>query len=183
MNRIRSAFGSGPRRLAGVLLLLAFVPFQAGQSAPLDPATAGERLMAQVRIGGLRLGQPQASLPARPGCKLKKAQEILWGADGLYHQDWEYIGCGLVLNLASEKAGGAKTVFSITLKAPSSLATEKGIRVGSSVSQAMQAYGPAYNPEDSISGKSLVFGSIYGGLVLFLRKGKVYELFLGSLAE
>src|SRR5688572_17406143 len=90
--------------LMGLAMLLSQYPARA------DLVAEGERLMREVRIGGIRLGQPQGSLPAQAGCKLVKAQELRWEADGLYHQDWSYSGCGLVLNLASAKAKGPKTV-------------------------------------------------------------------------
>lgn len=159
--------------LLGLLLILPL-----GAAAP-DPFA----LMKAEAIGPLRLGMPIKQLPALPGCKPKLGPEQLWGADGAYHQDWDAPSCGLHLNLVSDKPKQPKTIFSIRITAPNKLASKRGIKVGSTEAQARKAYGAAYNGEESQAGQTLVFGSIYGGLICTLNKGKVSEIFLGAAAE
>ncbi|MEZ0375361.1 MAG: hypothetical protein ACAI44_40105, partial [Candidatus Sericytochromatia bacterium] len=116
-------------------------------------------------------------------CKAKLGPDQLWGADGAYHQSWSYPACGVSLDMVSDKPKQAKTIASISLSAPSKFATRRGIRIGSSEQQARKAYAKEYNAEESQSGQSLVFGSIYGGLICNLEKGKVKGIFLGAAAE
>lgn len=140
-------------------------------------------LIKNEKIGGIHLDFPATRLPAQPKCPVKLGPNQLWAADGLYHQTWDYPACGLSYNMSSDSPNGIKQVFSITIKAPSRLATKRGIRIGSSEKDARKAYAQEFNASESLAGEMLVFGSIYGGLIMHLKRGVVSEIFLGAAAE
>ncbi len=140
-------------------------------------------LMKGERVGGLRIGASTKEASKQINCKPGRGPDKLWGADGLYHQRWEYAGCGIVLDMVSEKKGGPKTVGSITAAAPCALSTARGIRIGSTEQEVMDAYKASWSKEDSKQGETFVAGSIYGGLVFSLKNGKVSTMFLGAAAE
>lgn len=98
-------------------------------------------------------------------------------------QEWRFKKLGLQLSLASEKKGGAKSVLSITTEAPCSLATERGIRIGSTSTEVTRAYGDVRDKEQSEPGKTFVAGSIYGGVIFSFTGGKVSQIFIGAAAE
>ena len=87
-----------------------------------------------------------------------------------------------------DKPAGITTLFwpcaySITLAAPCTLATKRGIRIGSTEQEVKKAYKKDWNKEDSTSSGRFVAGSIYGGIVFEFQNGKVSRIFLGAAAE
>ena len=101
------------------------------------------------QIGKLHLGlsakEVKQIIPGQPA----RGPEQLWGADGAYHQEWKYPAAGITLGMVSEKKGGPKSIERITLTSPSTLATSKGIRIGSTEAEVNKAYGRFRNAEDS----------------------------------
>jgi len=140
-------------------------------------------LLREERIGTLRIGLSEEEVKKSINCTLKRGPEELWGADGAYHQKWEYTDCGITLGMVSEKKGGLKSIESISLVSPSVLSTTRGIRIGSSEQEVMKAYKSQWNSEDSKNFGRFVAGSIYGGLMFSFEKGKVSRVFLGAAAE
>jgi hypothetical protein len=119
---------------------------------------------------------PDAKPPRRGPVKL-------FGADGLYHQTWTFSGAGVELDLASASPTGLKTVEAITISSPCKFQTSREIGIGTPAAQALKAYKAAYNKQESKPGESLVFGSVFGGLIISVKDGKVSGLFLGAAAE
>ncbi len=146
----------------------------AGKAAAFD--TAAER------IGGLRLGMPAGEAEAAAPCPPRKGREVLEQATGDFIQVWT-LPCGLELKLAGPKKGGPKTVAAVTVTAPSELATGRGVRIGSTEAKATTAYGRFRDREMSRAGASLVAGSVYDGLILTFKNGRVARIFLGAAAE
>ena len=140
-------------------------------------------LLREERIGNLRIGISETEVRKRIHCTLKRGPEEFWGADGAYHQEWEYTGCGIRLGMVSEEKGGPKSVESITVVSPSTLSTNKGIRIGSTEQEIIKAYKPYWNREDSKHFGNFVAGSIYGGLIFYVQNGQVSKIFLGAAAE
>ena len=165
------------KKLSAVFLLLGFL------SSAGHAATKESNLLAEERIGSLRVGLPETDLKKSIDCDLKCGPETLWGADGAYHQTWQCPACGLKLGMVSNKRGGTKTIESITLAAPCTLATKRGIRIGSTEQEVKKAYKKDWNKEDSTSSGRFVAGSIYGGIVFEFQNGKVSRIFLGAAAE
>ena len=140
-------------------------------------------LLREERIGTLRIGLSEGGVKKRIHSTLKRGPEELWGADGVYHQKWEYVGCGITLGMVSEKKGAPKSIDSITLVSPSILSTKRGIRIGSTEQEVMKAYKSQWNREDSNHFGSFVAGSIYGGIMFDFENDKVSRIFLGAVAE
>lgn len=148
------------------------------------PVVADEfSLLKEERIGDFSIGLSEKTIKEKVPCSLKRGKEELWGADGIYHQTWDYPACGLSFGMSSEQKGGRKTVDSITVTAPSTLKTKRGIQIGSSEQDVIKAYNHDRNAEDSIEKQVFVAGSIYGGLVVNFKNNRVTELFLGAGAE
>lgn len=153
-----------------------------GSFCVMSFAAKGSDLMAEERIGNLRLGLTEADVKKAIDGTLKRGPENLWGADGMYHQAWQCPSRGLDLGMVSEKRGGKKVVESITVTAPCALASKRGLRIGSTEQEVRKAYKKDWNREDS-SQDSFVAGSVYGGIIFRFRKGKVDQIFLGAAAE
>lgn len=146
---------------------------------------AGEpfSVLRSESLGAARMGLSAPEVAkAFPG-KWKRGAEQRWEADAAWHQKWTLPGQGLVLDMVSEEKGGTKEVASITVTAPSPLATKKGIRIGSSERDVQMAYQEIWNKEESREFDCFVAGSVYGGLLFHFQNGKVSEIFLGAAAE
>ena len=85
--------------------------------------------------------------------------------------------------MGSERKAGPKVVESITIKSPSKLVTSRGIHIGSTEGEVIQAYGQCRDQETSKKGEQLVAGSIYDGMIFNFKDGKVVSIFLGAAAE
>jgi hypothetical protein len=135
------------------------------------------------QIGQLHLGIPEKAvkqiIPGQP----TRGPEEKWGADGHYHQEWQYPAGGISLGMVSEKKGGLKSIESITITSPSTLQTQRGIGIGSTEAEVVKAYGSFQDAEDSKPGEILVAGSIFGGVMFHFRQGKVDQIFIGAAAE
>jgi hypothetical protein len=134
-------------------------------------------------VGKLHLGLSENAvkqiIPGQPS----RGPEELWGADGQYHQAWQYPAAGITLGMVSEKKGGPKSVERITVTSPSTLATSKGIRIGSTEAEVNAAYGRYRNAEDSKQFGGLIAGSVFGGVMFNFEQGKVSRIFIGAAAE
>ncbi len=85
--------------------------------------------------------------------------------------------------MAASSKRGPKVVTSIVVASPSTLTTSKGIQIGSTEEEVLTAYAPFLDRGASRRGKTVVAGSIYGGLIISIADGKVSEIFLGAAAE
>ncbi|AFZ20931.1 hypothetical protein [Allocoleopsis franciscana] len=140
-------------------------------------------LMQSEGFGELKLDLTASQVLEILGIPETKGEIVRWGADGLYHQDWYYPQQGITLNMASETPGERQTVFNITLTSPSTLKTQRGIRIGDSYTEVMQAYKDEEDREMSIPYESFIAGSIYGGLIFSFQDSIVNQIFLGAAAE
>jgi hypothetical protein len=141
------------------------------------------KLMKIERIGELRIDMTEAQikqiLPAKPA----RTREQLWEADGRYHLKWNYAAQGLTLGMVSEKKGAAKTLESISCSARCTLKTSRGVGIGSTLADVQKAYAAEFNKEESNLPESFVGGTIYGGLIVNFKAGKVSAYYLGAAAE
>jgi hypothetical protein len=134
-------------------------------------------------LGGLRLGLGEKDVLKLLGKPEKQGKLILQAADGAYVQEWEYPSKGIEITMsAGEKKSGAKAVAAFSASPGSSLATKRGIKVGSPASEVRKAYASFENKEDG-DAKCFVAGSIYGGILFHLERGKVSRIFFGAAAE
>jgi hypothetical protein len=86
------------------------------------------------------------------------------------------------VTMRADKRAGAQTVDSITVSAPSTLKTSRGIGVGSTLAELQRAYGADRNPEES-NATSFVVGSEFFGVIFVLADGRVRQIFVGAAAE
>jgi hypothetical protein len=176
--------------LSAFLLLLPLVTNPVSSAPPVTLNTSlfanndGFSLLKQERIGKLQIGLAEEEVYriVTSKCAMKAGLEKLWGADGAYHQEWDYPNCGITLSMVSNQKGGSKSIESITLVRPSRLSTKRGIRIGSTEKVVKKAYKAEWNRETNNS-ESFVAGSIYGGLIFQFQNGKVSKIFLGAAAE
>jgi hypothetical protein len=140
--------------------------------------------VAAERFGALRLGQPADEAKALVPCPSEAGKEIYEGATGEYVQDVKMSACGLTFKMSGPRKGSGKKVASITVSAPSELATSRGIRIGSTEAEVLAAYG-AHRDKDGATkaGKIFVAGSIFDGLIFNFKNGRVTRIFLGAAAE
>jgi hypothetical protein len=145
--------------------------------------TATEAMLQAERLGGLRLGLPEKDVLKLLGSPARRGKLMFQEADGNYVQDWHYPDKGIQLLMsAGEKKSGAKTIANITVSAPCTFATRKGIKIGDAESAARKAYTEHVDRESSDPG-TLVVGSIYGGIIFDFIEGKVSRIFFGAAAE
>ncbi len=157
--------------------ILLMAPVIAEDKSPFD-------ILNSEQLGALKLDMAMNKVKLPTGCgKPVKEKEIVWGADGAWHQDWVYKSCGLTLGLWRDHQKAAQTVFSLSIKSPSQLKTKRGIGIGSTAQAVLKAYAKEYNAEESQKNLTIVVGSIYGGVIFTLRQGKVTEIFMGAAAE
>jgi hypothetical protein len=144
---------------------------------------ADDQWMDSEALGKIKLGRKAADLVALIGKPDSKGKETEWDAIGEWVQEWRFKSQGLTLQMASASKGGAKTVLTITAGAPSKLATTRGIHIGSTIAEVTKAYGKVQDKEGSVPGKTLVAGSVYGGVIFTFSGGKVSQIFIGASAE
>ena len=140
-------------------------------------------LLKTERIGPLRIDLPEGEVERSIACKPHRGPVARWEADGDYHQEWAYPDCGIALAMSAPTPKGAWTIGGITLTHPSLWKTQRGIGIGDTERTVMAAYGRDRSAEDSIPGKIFVAGSVYGGLMLTFKAGRIERIFLGAGAE
>jgi hypothetical protein len=148
----------------------------------LSVASNEFKLLKEEHIGNFSLGLSEKEVVSSLNCPVLYGENQLWEADGLYHQEWTYVNCGLILDMASHRKDGTKSIESITLMAPGDLKTHYGIGIGSSEKEVMEMYKDYWNKVHS-SENIFVAGSIYGGIIFTFEEGKVVNIFLGAAAE
>jgi hypothetical protein len=144
---------------------------------------ADEFSSEKEQIGKLHIGLSETEVrQIIPGKPIRGAEKW-WGADGQYHQEWQYPDDGITLGMVSKKKGGLKSIESLTITSPSILQTQRGIRIGSPEAEVVKAYGRFQNAEESKPGELFVAGSIFGGVMFDFQQGRVNRIFIGAAAE
>ncbi|CAA6825529.1 MAG: Unknown protein [uncultured Sulfurovum sp.] len=134
------------------------------------------------RVGKFYLGLSELEVKKNMNCTVKYGEDVMWGADGLYHQNWEYPDCGIIFDMTSTEKNATKEIESITLVSPSTLKTDKGIGIGSTEKEVMNAYKERWSKGESRE-DLFVVDSIFGGILFRLKDGKVENVFVGAGAE
>ena len=134
-------------------------------------------------LGKIKLELKATDVTALIGTPESKGKETESDAMGEWVQEWRFKSHGLVLNMSSKSKGGAKSVLTVTATAPCKLATARGIHIGSTIADVTKAYGKVQDKEESISGKTFVAGSIYGGIIFTFTNGPVSQMFIGAAAD
>lgn len=148
-----------------------------------EEAAQPEINLDAFKIGKLHLGMPAAGVVGLPGCVFAKGELFTSEVDAAWHQTWRAPRCGLTLEFSTEDKKSPLKLFDMRVEAPSALKTEKGIGIGSAEAQVRSQYMRDINKEDSVSQQRIVLGSIYGGVIFELEKGRVKSIFVGAAAE
>jgi hypothetical protein len=168
--------------LAVLLGTLALNLFAALDCRADEAATAA--MLRAEGLGGLRLELPEKDVLKLLGPPTKRGALVLQEADGNWVQKWHYPGKGIELMMsAGGKKSGAKTVFYIMASAPCTLATMKGIKIGTAESVVRKAYAAHVDHETKDESGTLVVGSVYGGIIFNFSGNKVSRIFFGAAAE
>lgn len=113
-----------------------------------------------------------------PASKGKETEEA---ATGLIVQDWKFPKLGLTLKMGRASQKDPQKVESILAVAPCPYVTDKLIGIGDTAQAVKQAYSASLSAESTP--EVLVAGSIYGGTMFSIKKGKVVQVFIGAAAE
>jgi len=164
-----------------------------GNGAPRDTgeaarAEAGFLLMQSERLGPLRLGLPAGEVLKVLGKPDEQSERSVWAADGAEHQTWRYAARGIVLGMIAEDEGSRQQIDRITVSDPCRYRTTRGIGIGSSRGEVLEAYRNEIAPgsgdrEEGSRDGMVVAGSLYGGVVFTITRDKVAAVFLGAGAE
>jgi len=153
---------------------------------PKDLSEVGYELMKHEKLGGINYLMPIENVTELLGEPDNAHEPVIWGADGLYHWYVFYDKIGLQIGLVNEtdQSEGAN-VFSIRAISHFDGKTERGIQIGSSRNDVLEAYADVINEEEnSIFNNGIVAGSIYGGIIFHMDgTDKVTEIFIGASAE
>ncbi|HEY6529204.1 MAG TPA: hypothetical protein VIZ65_10960 [Cellvibrionaceae bacterium] len=147
------------------------------------PVIAEEFNLDGFKIGKLHTGMLSAEAVGLPGCVFTKGKLLSSEADGAWHQAWSAKGCGLTLSFSAQDKKSPLRLSDMEIIAPSQLKTERGVGIGSTEAQVRTQYIGQINTEESVAQKTLVLGSMYGGVIFELNKGSVQRIFVGASAE
>lgn len=183
-SQCRAHGGSAARRMVLLACVaLAALPMRvpAVEAGAAEPAAEAPSVTASEALGGLRIGAKSAAVERLLGAPKSRGKAELWGADGLYHRDLDYPAAGAVIGMSAPETRGPWEVVAITLKAPATLKTARGIGIGATRPGVMAAYGPSAQRGDA---GQVIVGSEFDGLIFsFDRRGRVDQIFLGAAAE
>ena len=112
--------------LKKIFASIMLVGFVCGSSFAADELA----LLREEQIGNLHINLSEREVKKTIHCTLKRGPEEFMAGDGVYHQKWEYTGCGITLDMVSDRKGALKSIESITLVSPGTLSTKRGIRMG-----------------------------------------------------
>lgn len=144
-----------------------------GAPAPIDADT----ILTTEAIGPLTIGMTDAAATKVLGRTKQTTPSQEEGATGEFASDWSWPG--VTLGMAGDKRTGPVKVRSITVEAPSTYATRRGIKIGSSLAEVGRAY--PKSDEGSDDPTLFLVGSPYGGLLFETKADVVVKIFLGAM--
>lgn len=112
----------------------------------------------------------------------KKSEAKVWAADGDVHQSWYYPQKGIELDMV-KRSDGKLVVGRVVITNPCTYKTKRGIGIGSSEEDVRIGYAKEINPKFSNGKKSVVAGTVYGGVMFSLKDGVVAGILIGDAAE
>jgi hypothetical protein len=153
----------------------------------LTPLLAAEEVdgewYARIKLGGLRLGLAEAGVIGVLGQPAAKGAQVEEAATGLFVTEWAWPAQGIRITLGAETRKGAQVVDRLQLTAPCKLKTPEGIGIGSTAAAVLAAYKSQLDPETPPTERTIVVGSLFGGMIFTLENGLVTAIFVGAAAE
>ncbi len=155
---------------------------KAAGPAPID----ADKLLDVEKIGPLRWDLPEADVIKALGTPQRKKAPEQEGATGMFVSTWTWPD--IDIEMAADQAKAPWKVRLVTLKAPtgpqargpSTYATARGIKLGSSRADVAAAY--PKSDEGGDDPNELLVGSPYGGLLFVFKDNVVAEMVLGPMA-
>jgi hypothetical protein len=155
-----------------------------GDGATNAPAELADP--ASESLGGIKLGDPAAKVVEVLGEPGAKTEVVEWEATGDRVSDWTWDG----VDFGMGEVDAGFVVHSMSIKAPSTLTTSRGIGIGATFEQVDAAYQPFRGqgredgePEQWDLENGITVGSVYGGTMFNFADGKVAHIFVGAAAE
>ena len=157
-----------------------------GSSAP----TAAVKLAdpTSESIGGIGIGDSAAAVETAFGAPTTKGEVVEWEATGDRTSTWTWDGKGLKLEMAETPGGPA--VHQLSVAAPSTFTTSRGVGIGTPFAEVDKIYGEFRGqgrqegePERWTAEDGIIVGSVYGGTFFTFVDGKVSSIFVGAGAE
>jgi hypothetical protein len=180
-------------RLLGWLLVASMVAF-AGCGGAEDDAggDVAEEIIVdefvddighQESIGFLQYGVAAEMVSDELGAPEFISELEMWGADGEYHQRWEYDSLGIQLDMVGDE--GAQTVNNITIVEPCDFVTSRDVGIGSTLEMVEEAYAAEIDPEvqEFASDNTIIVGDMYSGIEFTFAGDEVVAIFIGAMAE
>ncbi|WP_411876473.1 hypothetical protein [Vulcanococcus limneticus] len=146
-----------------------------------DFSAIGWELLKTDSLGPLRIGLSSDEIVKLLGNPEAKSEAKVWGADAQEHQQWIYDKVGLYFDMVTE--AGEQRIAMIKASSPCEFNTSRGVGIGTDALTVMRAYKAEINLSESDTSRSIVAGSVYGGLIFSLQDGRVSSIFLGASAE
>ena len=142
----------------------------------------GWELVENESLGELKFGRQLSEVAKLLG---EPSETITYGvlwADAEYHQGFKYQEKGIEIDVILGEEDWDKTINMITITAPCTYKTKKGIGIGSSYEEVVEAYKDYIEPGFS-DHTSATAGTVYGGIIFNLEDNKVNLIFIGAAAE
>ena len=140
-----------------------------------DPPT----ILDTEMIGPLKFGLDGVAVEKALGKPHSKTKPIDEAATGEIVSNWTWKG--IDLEMSGEAKTGPWKISFIHIKPGATLATRKGIRIGSTLAEVKKAYPD--RAKDTTDPNQYLVGSVYGGLMFQFKAGKVDDIRMGELAE
>lgn len=144
---------------------------------------------ANETLGGISLNDPASKVEQVLGAPSTKGEVVEWEATGSRVSSWEWAGKGIRFDMGEDPKAGF-TVLGMTIEAPSTLTTSRGIGIGATFADVDKTYGEFRGkgveegePERWSEEDGVIVGSIYGGTMFSFTDGKVSSIFVGAGAE
>jgi hypothetical protein len=150
----------------------------ADAAPPADAEVDEYAWLDSEAIGPLKLDMLDADVIKSLGKPKQQSAVVEEGATGEFITEWAFPG--ISLEMGGETSSGPFKVRSITVQKPSKFATNKGIKIGSTLAELEKAY--ARSTENNDDPDQYLVGSVYGGMLFGLANGKVSSIFLGAMA-
>lgn len=158
------------------ILLSVLVLVGCGQTASV------EDLAAKETIGELRLGLPDSEVVEILGEVESKSENIMWGEDGRYHQDWSYPQQGITLDMVGETTKRAENIL---IEAPCSWQTSRGIGIGSSWEAVEEKYAAEIDPalQQEVALRAILAGDLSSGIEFVFSGGGLSSIALFGIVD
>jgi hypothetical protein len=156
---------------------------------PADPRAGDLPDPTSESLGGLNDGDPISKAEALFGAPSEKEAFYEEGATGDMIAEWRWEKQGVSITVQKLPTGLIARGVSVT--APSTAKTSRGIGIGSTWAEVDAIYSPVkgkgLNPDEgeevTWGPEQIIVGSVYGGTFFSFEDGKVTSIFVGAGAE